>query len=224
MIWQAFFRFNQLYKYFCGGERVVECAVMIELDAVIIRNGVEFVVGQKQHALRQRHRVVSFLFEHIIVLCAVIGNKLKIELHVVPHEIASLAEFEKVGNDFADLGRVPDHIVGNARNLDILLFQSALGIDEGCELFGYFAVHDLDRADLRDRVHATAYGRIVEPRRFQVEHDKGIVDEIFRHLRRIEEVHLAVIDKLLGRDAGIMQVHRLPLSLFGNETRARAHG
>lgn len=143
---------------------------------------------------------VSFLFEHIIVLCAVIGNKLKIELHVVPHEIASLAEFEKVGNDFADLGRVPDHIVGNARDLDILLFQFALWIDEGCELFGYFAVHDLDRADLRDRVHATAYGRIVEPRRFQVEHHEIAARKTCGQRRVLEQVDLVVVGDLFGND------------------------
>ena len=80
--------FDELDKNFRRGESVVERAVVVERKAVIIGNGIEFIITHfsADELLRQRQSIELFLVEHIKIFLAVIADETVVELYVVPDE------------------------------------------------------------------------------------------------------------------------------------------
>lgn len=109
--------FDELDKNFRRGESVVERAVVVERKAVIIGNGIEFIITHfsADELLRQRQSIELFLVEHIKIFLAVIADETVVELYVVPDEKTAVAEFIKIGEHLIDGGRAYKVLVPNSR-------------------------------------------------------------------------------------------------------------
>ena len=56
---------RKLYKNLCRDERIVECAVMIELKAEVIGDGVELIIREPKNLLRKGERIVEPVLEAV---------------------------------------------------------------------------------------------------------------------------------------------------------------